>query len=85
MHLNHRVTGSRDRSVVRVLDLQLKGRGFESLQEWQENFLLQDQLFVLTYFVSRKKPGHSAKTTGGRLQLNTQRLHFTDVALHEVT
>ena len=48
MHLNHRVTGSRDRSVVRVLDLQLKGRGFESLQEWQENFLLQDQLFVLT-------------------------------------
>ena len=29
--------------------------------------------------------GHSAKSIGGRLQLNTQRMHFTDVAVHEVT
>ena len=28
---------SRDSSVVRALDSWLKGRGFESLQEWREN------------------------------------------------
>ena len=34
-------TGGRDSSVVRAPDLWLKGHGFESLQEWWKNFLLQ--------------------------------------------
>ena len=36
--------------MVRAPDSWLKGRGFESLQERRENFLLQGQLFVLTLF-----------------------------------
>ena len=57
---------SGDSSVVRALDLWLKGRGFKSLQEQWENFLLQGQLFVLTLIwylfhpcvtaVARKRP-----------------------------
>ena len=34
-------------SVVRTLDSLLKGRGFESLQEWRENFLLHGRPSVL--------------------------------------
>ena len=57
----------------------MKDRGFESLQERRENFLLQGQLSVLTLIsvsprvtaVAVKDPGHSAKSAGGRLQLNT--------------
>ena len=41
--------GSGDSSVVRASDSRLKGRGLESLQERRENFLLQDQLSVLTH------------------------------------
>ena len=41
-------TLSGDSSVVRAPDLRLKGHGFESLQEQQENFLVQAQLSVLT-------------------------------------
>ena len=55
-----------------------KGRGFESLQQRWENFPLQGQLSVLTLIsVSvpppcyRRSAGHSAKSAGGRLQLNT--------------
>ena len=40
--------GGGDSSAVRAPDSWLKGRGFESLQEQQENFLLQGQLSVLT-------------------------------------
>ena len=40
--------GDGDSSVVRVQDSWLKGRGFGSLQERRENFLLQGQLSVLT-------------------------------------
>ena len=40
--------GSGDISVVRAPDSWLKGRGFESLQEQWENFLLQGQLSVRT-------------------------------------
>ena len=39
---------SGDSSVVRAADSWLKGRGFESLQERRENFLLQVRLSVLT-------------------------------------
>ena len=39
---------SGDRSVVRVPDLWLKGRGFKSLKEQWEIFLLQGRLSVLT-------------------------------------
>ena len=42
------LAGSGDSSVVRVPDSWSKGCGFESLLEWQENFLLQGQLSVLT-------------------------------------
>ena len=46
-----------DSSVVRVPDSWLKGHGFESLQERQENFLLQGRLSVLTlYFGIRSTP-----------------------------
>ena len=38
-----------DSSVVRAPDLWLKGRGFESLQERWDNFLLQGQLSVLLF------------------------------------
>ena len=40
--------GGGDSSVVRAPDSWLKGRGFESLQERRENFLLQGWLSVLT-------------------------------------
>ena len=72
-----------DSSVVRALDLWLKGCGFESLQEWKENFLLWGQLSLLTLIlvsvpppyitaVARKDPCHSTKSAGahGRSQLN---------------
>ena len=39
---------SGDRSVVRAPDSWLKVHGFESPQEWWENFLLRGQLSVLT-------------------------------------
>ena len=74
--------GGGDSSVVRAPDSWLKGRGFESLLERRENFLLQGRLSVLTLIsvsvpprrvttVARKKSRHSAKSAGGRLQLNT--------------
>ena len=81
-----RYTRGGDSSVVRAPDSWSKGRGFESLQERRENFLLQGQLSVLTLIsvsapppcyrsprspVPVKDPGHSAKSIGGRLQLNT--------------
>ena len=71
-----------DSSEVRALDSWLKGCGFESLWERQEKFLLQGQLSVL-FPISVSvpppvlpqqnviDPGHSAKSAGGRLQLNT--------------
>ena len=40
--------GGGDSSVVRAPDSWLKGRGFESLLERRENFLLQGRLSVLT-------------------------------------
>ena len=49
----------RDSSGVRAPDLWLKGHGFESLQERQENFVLQRQLAVLTsYFSICSTPSH---------------------------
>ena len=45
-----------DSSVVRTPDSLLKGRGFESLQDRREHFLLQGQPFVLTYFGIRSTP-----------------------------
>ena len=65
----------------------MKGLGFESWQEWGENFLLQGQLSVLTLIsvsvlppcyciVYVKDPSHFAKSADGRLQLNT---HAPDI------
>ena len=42
------ILGGGDSSVVRAPDSWLKGRGFESLLERRENFLLQGRLSVLT-------------------------------------
>ena len=46
------VLGSGNSSVVREPDSWLKGCRFESLQERRENFLLQGQLSVLTFYFS---------------------------------
>ena len=46
-HLSQ-IWGGGDSSVVRAPDSRLKGRGFESLLERRENFLLQGRLSVLT-------------------------------------
>ena len=72
--------GRGGRSVVRALGSWSKGLGFVSPQEQQENFLLQGQPSVLTLFCYLfplllpqqhvKDPSHSAKSVGGRLQLN---------------
>ena len=48
--------GSGDSSVVRAPDSWSKSRGFESLLERRENFLLQGQLSVLTHFSIRSTP-----------------------------
>ena len=77
----------RESSVVRAPDLWLKGHWFESLQEQWENFLLQGRL-SLCWLLFRypvhpvllqehlTDPGHSAKSAGGRLQLNTHILRM---------
>ena len=54
--------------------------------KWQEYFLLQGQLSVLTLILvsvpshvtagACKDPGHSAKSAGGRLQLNIHALYL---------
>ena len=56
--------------MVRVWDMGLKGHRFESLQKQWENFFLQSQISVWTYFgicsapvlleQPVKDPGHSA-------------------------
>ena len=43
--------------MVRAPDSWLKGRGFESLQERRENFLLQGRISVLT-LISVSVPPH---------------------------
>ena len=63
--------GGGDSSVVRAPDSWLKGRGFESLLERRENFLLQGRLSVLTLISVSVPPPCYHKSAGGRLQLNT--------------
>ena len=54
--------GSGDSSVVRAPDSWFKGRGFKSLQERRENFVLQGQLSVLTLIsVSVPPPRYRSK------------------------
>ena len=73
---------SRDSLLVRAPDSWSKGYEFESRQDRRENFLLQRVNFVcwLLFGVRStpvlpqwhaKDPGHSAKSAGGRLHLNT--------------
>ena len=58
-----KVHGSGDSSVVRAPDLWLKDRGFESLLERRENFLLQGRLSVLTLIsVSVPPPCYHSST-----------------------
>ena len=55
--------GSGDSSMVRAPESWLKGRGFESLQERRENFLLRGQLSVLTLIsVSIPPPCYCSST-----------------------
>ena len=55
--------GGGDSSVVRAQDSWLKGRGFESLLERRENFLLQGRLSVLTLIsVSVPPPCYHSST-----------------------
>ena len=55
--------GGGDSSVVRAPDSWFKGRGFESLQERRENFLLQGRLSVLTLVsVSVPSPYYRSST-----------------------
>ena len=57
------VWGGGDSSVVRAPDSWLKGRGFESLLERRENFLLQGRLSVLTLIsVSVPPPCYHSST-----------------------
>ena len=57
------IIGGGDSSVVRAPDSWLKGRGFESLLEWRENFLLQGRLSVLTLIsVSIPAPCYRSST-----------------------
>ena len=82
--LHDRHEGSGDSSVVRAPDSWSKlGPGFEFSQERREDFLLRGQLFLLTRIsVSVLPPCYcsstqtilvirSAKSAGGRLQVNT--------------
>ena len=56
-------TGGGDGSVVRAPDSWLKGRGFESLLERRENFLLRGRLSVLTLIsVSVPPPCYRSST-----------------------
>ena len=71
--------GSGDSSVVREPHSWLKGRGFESLQERREIFFSRVNFLCWLSFLYPFHPrvtgvkdhGHSAKSAGGRLQLNT--------------
>ncbi len=57
------ISGGGDSSVVRAPDSWLKGRGFESLLEQRENFLLQGRLSVLTLIsVSIPPPCYHSST-----------------------
>ena len=61
--LTGRNFGGGDSSVVKAPDSRLKGRGFESQQEWREYFLLRDQLSVLTFIsVSVPPPCYHSST-----------------------
>ena len=66
IHLTFTVSNGRgggDSSVVRAPDSWLKGRGFESLLERRENFLLQGRLSVLTLIsVSVPPPCYHSST-----------------------
>ena len=55
-HMNLRNQGSGDSLVIRLLDLWLKSRWFESWQEGWENFFLQGQLSVLTLILVSVQP-----------------------------
>ena len=55
-------SGGGDSSVVRAPNSWLKGRWFEFLLEWRDNFLLQCRLSVLTYFGIRSTPCYDSST-----------------------
>ena len=76
--------GSGDSSVVRASDLRLKGPGFESWQEQQENFLLQGQLSVLT-LISVSVPPHVSAVAHKRSRSFCQKCRWQVTAKHTYT
>ena len=73
-HLFRVVFPGRDSLFVRVPDSWSRGCQFESTQEWREICFfsrVNPTLFLPQWHV--KVPGHSAKSEGGRLHLNTHR------------
>ena len=86
--------GSRDSSVVRVLDSWSKGPGFESRQEQWEKFILQGQLSVQALISVFVPPLCYCSSTWKipvilpKVQVagyNYTHIHPTYVALNEVT
>ena len=77
--------GGGDSSVVRAPNSWLKGRGFESLLERRENFLLQGRLSVLT-LISRY-PFHPRVTTVARKKSRSfcQKCRWQVTAKHAYT
>ena len=83
--------------MVRAPDLWVKGRGFESLQERRENFLLRGKFYVLidSYFGVRSTPRVTAVASKRsrsfcqkcrwQVTVKLTRMRLTYVALHEVT
>ena len=80
---------SGDSSVVRVSDSWLKSCRFKSLQEQWEIFFSPWSTFCADSYFGLcstpvlpqqhvKDPGHSARSAGGRLQLNMHACHFTN-------
>ena len=73
-----------DSSVVRAPDSWLKSRGFESLQEWWVNFLLQGRLSVLT-LISVSIPPRVTAVARKRSRSFCQKCRWQVTAKHTYT
>ena len=76
--------GGGDSSVVRAPDSWMKGRGFVSLQEPRENFLLQGQLSVLT-LLSVSVPPRATSVARKRSRSFCQKCRWQVTAKHAST
>ena len=74
-----------DSSVVKAPDSWLKGRGFESLQERQENFLLHGRLSVLTLISVSVPPPSVTAVARKRPRSFCQKCRWQVTAKHSYT